>query len=242
MAIPSENGSKSSSKKKKKRNLDKHNAILERALRVFGEKGFEDATVAAICAEAGISEPTLYEYFGSKEDVLFSISELYTRREFERFSELAHFINDPRERVRAIIQAYLEFYEHNPLYTSVALLTLKGNRRYLASPAYQSVRDAARPLIEVFRDGVERGSFRDDLDPYLVRNMVLVFIEHLTIQWLLVGRPKGIAEHTHAIFQMVMRAVEKEDDDTIEVKLKMNRQLANNLFGHAAHLRENDEK
>ena len=100
--------------------------------------------MAAICAEAGISEPTLYEYFGSKEDVLFSISELYTRREFERFSELAHFINDPRERVRAIIQAYLEFYEHNPLYTSVALLTLKGNRRYLASPAYQSVRDAAR--------------------------------------------------------------------------------------------------
>jgi len=242
MAIPSENGSTGSSKNKKKRNLDKHNAILEGALRVFGEKGFEDATVAAICAEAGISEPTLYEYFESKEDVLFSISELYTRREFQRFSELAHFVDDPRERVRAIIQVYLEFYENNPLYTSVALLTLKGNRRYVASPAYQSVRDAARTLIEVFREGIRRGAFRDDLDPYLVRNMVLGFIEHLTIQWLLVGRPKGITEHTDTIFQMVMRAVEKEDDDTIEVKLKMNRQLAHNLFGHAAHLRESDNQ
>jgi TetR/AcrR family fatty acid metabolism transcriptional regulator len=232
MAIPSENGSATSSKNnKKKRNLDKENAILEGALRVFGEKGFEDATVAAICAEAGISEPTLYEYFDSKEDVLFSISELYTRKEIERFSELAHFINDPRERVRAIIQAYLEFYENNPLYTSVALLTLKGNRRYVTSPAYQSVREAAHALIEVFEDGVRRGAFRDELDPYLVRNMVLGFIEHLTIQWLLVGRPKGIAEHTDTIFQMVMRAVEKEDEDTIEVKLKMNRQLARNLFG-----------
>ena len=242
MAIPSGNGSTSPSKNKKKRNLDKQNAILEGALRVFGEKGFEDATVAAICAEAGISEPTLYEYFDSKEDVLFSISELYTRREFERFSELMHFIDAPRERVRAIIQAYLEFYQNNPLYTSVALLTLKGNRRYLASPAYQSVRDAARPLIEVLRDGVQRGVFRDDLDPYLVRNMVLGFIEHLTIQWLLVGRPKGIADHTGTIFQMVMRAIEKEDDDTIEVKLKINRQLADNLFGQTVHLRESDEK
>lgn len=232
MAIPRENGSATSSKNnKKKRNLDKENAILEGALKVFGEKGFEDATVAAICAEAGISEPTLYEYFDSKEDVLFSISELYTRKEIERFSELAHFINDPRERVRAIIQAYLEFYENNPLYTSVALLTLKGNRRYVTSPAYQSVREAAHALIEVFEDGVRRGAFRDELDPYLVRNMVLGFIEHLTIQWLLVGRPKGIAEHTDTIFQMVMRAVEKEDEDTIEVKLKMNRQLARNLFG-----------
>lgn len=238
MAIPSENGSTSASKNKKKRNLEKQNAILEGALKVFGEKGFEDATVAAICAEAGISEPTLYEYFESKEDVLFSISEFYTRREFERVNELAHYINDPRERVRAIIQAYLEFYENNPLYTSVALLTLKGNRRYVASPAYQSVRDAARPLIEVFRDGVQRGAFRDDLDPYLVRNMVLGFIEHLTIQWLLVGRPKGIAEHTDTIFHMVMRAIEKEDEDTIEIKLKMNRHLARNLFDQSADLRE----
>jgi len=71
--------------------------------------------------------------------------------------------------------------------------------------------------------------------------MVLGFIEHLTIQWLLLGRPKGIAEHTDTIFQMVMRAIEKEDDDTIEVKLKINRQLAHNLFGRAAHLRESDE-
>lgn len=232
MAIPGENGSTSPSRSnKKKRNLDKENAILEGALRVFGEKGFEDSTVAAICAEAGISEPTLYEYFGSKEDVLFSISELYTRREIKRLSQLAHYIKDPRERVRAIIQAYLEFYEGNPLYTSVALLTLKGNRRYVASPAYQSVREASHTLIEVLQDGVRRGAFRDDIDPYLVRNMVLGFIEHLTIQWLLVGRPKGIAEHTDTIFQMAMRAIESENEDTVEVKVKMDRKLARNLFG-----------
>jgi TetR/AcrR family fatty acid metabolism transcriptional regulator len=240
MASPRGNGSLSSSKDKRKRNPEKEVAILEGALRVFGEKGFDDATVAAICAEAGISEPTLYEYFDSKEEVLFSISELYTRREIERLSELAHYINDPRERVRAIIQAYLEFYENNPLYTSVALLTLKGNRRYVASPAYQSVREAARTLIEAFQDGARCGVFRDDLDPYLVRNMVLGFIEHLTIQWLLVGRPKKIAEHTGAIFQMVMRAIEREDEDTIEVKLRMNRQLLRNFFDHAVHLRESD--
>jgi len=229
--IPGENGLTSSSKsKKRKRNLEKEKAILEGALKVFGERGFENATVAAICSAAGISEPTLYEYFESKEDVLFSISELYTRRELERLSELARYIKDPRERLRAIIQAYLEFYENNPLYTSVALLTLKGNRRYVASPAYQSVREAAHTLIEVIRDGAERGVFRVDVDPYLVRNMVLGFIEHLTIQWLLVGRPKAIAEHTEMIFQLVMRAIERDDDDTIEVRLRMDKKLARSLL------------
>ena len=221
MAIPSENGSASSPKNKKKRNLDKHNAILEGALKVFGEKGFEDATVAAICAEAGISE-------------------LYTRRELERLSELAHYVQDPRERVRAIIQAYLEFYENNPLYTSVALLSLKGNRRYVASPAYQSVRDAAHAWIEVIQDGVRRGTFRDDVDPYLVRNMALGFIEHLTIQWLLLGRPRSIAEHTDTVFQMLIRSIEKQDEDTIQVKLNIDRQWVRKLFGQDTDSRESD--
>ena len=244
MAIAGENGSTSSAKNnKRRRNLEKEKAILEGALKVFGEKGFENATVAAICSEAGISEPTLYEYFESKEDVLFSISELYTRRELERLSELGRYIKDPRERLRAIIQAYLEFYESNPLYTSVALLTLKGNRRYVSSPAYESVRQAAHTLIDVVRDGAQRGIFRDDVDPYLIRNMVLGFIEHLTIQWLLVGRPETIAEHADTIFQMVMRAIEKEDENTIELKLKMSKDLAASLLGaHAVHLHDGDDR
>ena len=240
MGIPSGNGSTATAKNKKKRNLEKQNAILEGALRVFGEKGFEDATVAAICAEAGISEPTLYEYFDSKEEVLFSISDLYTRRELERLRELAHYIKSPRERVRAIIQAYLEFYENNPLYTSVALLTLKGNRRYVTSPAYESVREAAHALIDVLQDGIRCGVFRDDLDPYLARNMILGFIEHLTIQWLLVGRPKSIAQQTDTIFDMAMRAIEREDENTVELKLRLDKRLARNLLVHAGESDHDD--
>ena len=65
--------------------------------------------------------------------------------------------------------------------------------------------------------------FRNDLDPYLVRNMVLGFIEHLTIQWLLVGRPEHISPCLDTVFDMVMRAIEKdEDEDCVELKLKID--------------------
>ncbi len=223
--------SQQSSKNGKKRNPEKELAILEGALRVFGEKGFDDATVAAICQQAKVSEPTLYEYFGSKEDVLFSISELYTRREVERVSALVPYIHGSREKLRAIIQAYLEFYEGNRLYTSVALLTLKGNRRYATSPAYQTVRDAARPIVETFKAGVAEGVFRAALDPYLVRNMVLGFIEHLTTQWLVVGRPERITDQRDAIFAMVMRAIERDPDEgAVELKLTIDRETLGNLL------------
>ena len=179
------------------------------ALQLFGEKGFEATTVSAICGAAGVSEATLYEYFRSKEQVLFSIAELYTRREVERLRQLRHYIHDPRETLRATIQAYLEFYQRNPLYTSVALLTLKANRNFVRSRAYAVVREASRPIVEAFAQGVEAGLFRSDLDGSLVRNMVLGFIEHLTIQWIVVGRPENISQYRDTIHEMVMRAIEK---------------------------------
>jgi hypothetical protein len=64
--------------------------------------------------------------------------------------------------------------------------------------------------------------FRNDSDGYLVRNLVLGFIEHLASQWLLLGRPERISEYRDTIFDMVMRAIEsKEDQDCIELKLKV---------------------
>jgi len=210
------------SPRSKKRNIEKENHILEAALGVFGEKGFEATTISAISRAANISDATLYEYFSSKEEVLFSIPEVYTRREMERLKEIEHFIHSPREKIRVIIQAYLEFYESNPLYTSVALLTLKGNRNFLNSPAYATVREASRSVVDAFNEGVAQGVFRDDIDGYLVRNMVLGFIEHMTIQWLLLGRPQRISECREPIFDMIMRAIEKkEEEDVMDVRLKI---------------------
>lgn len=216
----------------RKRNRERESAILEGALQVFGEKGFEAATISAIAASARVSEATLYEYFGSKEDILFSIAEFYTRRESERMAQIAPYIRDPREKIRAFIQVYLEFYERNPLYTSVALLTLKGSRSFVQSRAYEVVREAMRPVVEFVQEGVEQGVFRADADPQLVRNMVLGFIEHLTIQWLLLGRPERIAAHSTPIFEMVMRAIEKHaDEESIALTVKFDGQLRQALLG-----------
>ena len=195
--------------------------IIEAALRVFGEKGFEATTISAICKEAKISDATLYEYFESKEEVLFTIPEIYTRRELDRMQEISRYVHSPREKLRVIIQGYLEFYEKNRMYTSVALLTLKGNRNFLKTPAYGVVREASGSIVEAFEEGVTAGVFRDDMDGYLVRNMVLGFIEHLTIQWLLVGRPESICGYRDIIFDMVMRAIEKpKNEDWLEVRVK----------------------
>jgi TetR/AcrR family fatty acid metabolism transcriptional regulator len=220
------------SKKNRRRNPQRESAILDGALKVFGEKGFEEATISAVASEAGVSEATVYEYFGTKEEILFSIAELYTGREKERMDRILPYIHGPREKIRSFIQVYLEFYETNPLYTSVALLTLKGNRNFVRSPSYEIVRGAMRPIVEFYNEGVKEGVFRADLDPYLVRNMVLGFIEHLTIQWLLVGRPERISTQRDTVFDMVMRAIEQgKDEDCVTLKVEIRGLPAQGLPG-----------
>ena len=54
--------------------------ILTAAERIFVHKGFSDATVSEVAREAGLSDATIYEYFSSKEELLFSIPLPTTRK------------------------------------------------------------------------------------------------------------------------------------------------------------------
>lgn len=56
--------------------------ILDAALVCFRRRGFHQATMQEICAEAGISPGALYRYFSSKADIIAAIAE-DERRESE---------------------------------------------------------------------------------------------------------------------------------------------------------------
>ena len=48
---------------------DKRRVILDAAAPVFGEVGYERASIDAIASAAGVSKPTVYSHFGSKEQL-----------------------------------------------------------------------------------------------------------------------------------------------------------------------------
>lgn len=61
------------------RKADRQSRILDAALTVFASCGYSGASMAAIAAAAGVSKPTLYVYFGSK-DLLFAAL-MHSRRD-----------------------------------------------------------------------------------------------------------------------------------------------------------------
>ncbi len=204
----------------KKRLGDKANHILEAALKVFGKRGYYDATISDIAKAARVSEATLYEYFAGKEDILFSIPAKLTREGIELAEKIDPYVKGAENRLRALVYGYFYLYRDNPDYSRLVLLDLKHNQKFLETEAYQLVRRAAGNLLEVIREGMQSGEFRADLDPYLVRSMLLGTIEHIFFRWHLLDRKVELADFIDPMLEILFAGIrQKKDASPIVIKM-----------------------
>lgn len=64
--------------------MDKRKSILESAVELFAEHGYNQTSMQQIAESVGISKGSLYSFFQSKEDLIISIYEHYQQLVFER--------------------------------------------------------------------------------------------------------------------------------------------------------------
>ncbi|MBQ7618032.1 MAG: TetR/AcrR family transcriptional regulator, partial [Desulfovibrio sp.] len=70
-----------------------HDQALQKALRLFWEKGYETTSVAELCLAMGINPPSLYSCFGSKSALFIEAVLYYERTYWQAPSE--RFIKNP---------------------------------------------------------------------------------------------------------------------------------------------------
>lgn len=191
---------------------DKFTRIIDAALQVFGEKGYYNATISEIAREAGVSEATIYEYFGSKEDLLFAIPGEITNMAVQFLEAISPYVKGAENKIRAIIYGYYNLYKDNPNYSSLVLLDLKHNRNFMETESYQAVRRSAGLILEAIQEGIEEGEFREDIDPYLIRSMLLGTIEHVFFRWHLMGRKQELDDFVDPMIDVIMGGVRREEE------------------------------
>lgn len=185
--------------------------ILRAAEKIFARKGFHDATISDVSREAKVSDATIYEYFSSKEELLFSIPGQTTRKHREETEAILEFLPRAEDKIRCIIKRYFWFYDGHPDHAAVTMLILKQNRKFLEMPAYQDVKEMSRLILRVIEEGVAKGEFRKDLDPYLVRAALLGTIEHLVIRKILLGKPERLIDLSEPLADLIIQGVIARD-------------------------------
>ncbi len=130
--------------------------LLESALTLFSEKGYEGTSIREIIEGAGVTRPVLYYYFENKED-------LFTRLVEEKFSELVGKIEQAKydyatcsDRLKAIIRYAFHLAEENS--EAVRLILQVFFSPPLQGPSLDRValaRKRFRHIEDIMQDGLD---------------------------------------------------------------------------------------
>jgi len=184
--------------------INRADAIMNAAEKVFAEKDFTTATVAQIAKLAGVADGTIYEYFGSKEDILFSLA----AKRFDTFladAGEAFEIKNPSRKLRRLIKFHFSSFLSERQFLKVFLLQLQLSLRFYGSTAFGKFRMYFQLVEEVIEEGKGIGVFHREANARIFRNMFLGAFSHMALRWLILhestdtDRMEEINQVTHLL-------------------------------------------
>ena len=133
--------------------------LLRAALRIGARDGLEAVTTAAIAAEAGVAEGTLYRHFSSKDDLLIEVYRGIKREIFEAIIDGEGGDEAPDARLKRVwrrlygaYRADSEAFMYGQRFAESSLSKREGGA------AHEQISAAVGRLR---RDGIEAGLFKD---------------------------------------------------------------------------------
>jgi TetR/AcrR family transcriptional regulator len=93
--------------------MDNRETIMRVSLAAFASRGFENIGVQEICENSGITKPTLYHYFGSKNGLLKEIMAVCSAKLIKVATESTRYNGDLPLTVNRTVRAYFKFATEN---------------------------------------------------------------------------------------------------------------------------------
>jgi AcrR family transcriptional regulator len=161
--------------------------VVTEAARVFARRGYDQTSVPELAETLGMASGALYHYFDRKEDVLIAICDQLMDPLLVRARELAGGEQRPDERLRALLELWVE---HVIAHRDHMLVFQQERHVIERGEQWRGVRES-RKRFERLLDGVlhearEAGLTRFD-DARLLLAALLGMVNH-TAQWY---RPRG---------------------------------------------------
>ena len=144
--------------------VERRQAVLDTACRVFSRSSYRGATTAEIAREAGITEPILYRHFGSKRDLyLACLDEAWSS--FREIAEKA-LADDPVGCLGAVADAYMAKKTRIRLVDLwIQALTEAADDPEIRRALRRQVREVHEFVADVIRRSQEAGGIVADRDP-----------------------------------------------------------------------------
>tara|TARA_R110001606_G_scaffold235685_2_gene383520 strand:- start:4950 stop:5549 length:600 start_codon:yes stop_codon:yes gene_type:complete len=139
-------------------------AIVDKAMHLFGKQGFNGTTMRDIANAVGILPGSLYAHINGKEALLLEIVTDGINRFNSAASLQANTEHDPVVRMRNMIIAHIQVVADNPERSQVVFHQWRYLDEGNIPEALARRREYEDYFIDVFKSGVESGQFRSDVN------------------------------------------------------------------------------
>lgn len=150
--------------------------LLDAALDVLAEGGFDAVTVEAVAARAGVTRPVVYDMFGDLERLMLALIE---REEMTALAPLLEIVGgepgdiDPEQFLIDAILAFLRAVRANPRTWRFVLMPPRGSSRELRERIQRSRRLVADRVTKLLDWGVARRGGPAGLDHELAARLIV---------------------------------------------------------------------
>ncbi len=176
-------------KPKQMRGVETRNSILESAIILFSQRGYDQTTTHQIAAHAGISVGAVYRYFSDKEAIVkeiyqMEVSEL-RQRLLEGFNVVDIVTKDIRGLAREAMRTAFKVYEERPdlwrvlMEQSRKIPDLAEIRRDQEVELYRTVQQILAATPKIRMPDIEVGAY-----------LITLFFDSLIIDFVLYRRGK----------------------------------------------------
>lgn len=144
--------------------------ILEIAGDVISAKGFAATSIRDIAKAADISIAALYRHIGSKDELLFRITQTRMQELFDHFEANLTTGGTASERLAEAISVYLAYISKNHRYINLVYRETKALDEQARARIYDTERQFMQLWEQIISDGVDQHEFVD-VDINLAANL-----------------------------------------------------------------------
>ena len=180
------------------RRAERRGKLIAAAIAVYGERGYRQSTVKAVCEAAGLTERYFYESFENSEELLVTSFNAVTYAVFDEITAASRAAGRGRvARARAMLDAYFSALQREPASARVYLVEIRGVSREV-----DKAFDAALRAIgaEVARQIVPVGAAPDEL----LQAGIVGGVMHIALRWIDNGYQPPLTQVTDAALRLGM--------------------------------------
>ncbi len=147
--------------------------LLEAAAVEIASEGYNAANINQISLAAGFAKGTIYNYFPSKQALMFALLDDFAQSHYERLAGAVRAVDDPRQRLHNFFEAGFDFIAQNLAPSRVMVNSIYGPDKAFKTHLYQ----AYLPMFElvaaeILAPGIDQGCFRS-MEPVETAHLVM---------------------------------------------------------------------